>query len=565
MNFGSIELATKSLIMRAEPHVLLRAKRIFAKASKTEVGQITLSLTPDTCKDVTWFIDRYPMQMDVITDMVITTMARAYDEKILRMRDFLHPDYKPPQIQLALPAREYQLQASKLMLENKFLLLADDVGLGKTCSSICNFVDQNTLPAAVITLTHLPQQWRDEIKKFLPALRTWIPKDGKVKPIPLVDGKPPDVVITSYSKLDKWAEVFSNYAKTVVFDEAQALRRPETARYQAAKLLATSCEYRYHLTATPIYNYGGEIFHVIDIIAPGVLGTFEEFVREWCEYQWVDGTNGGASRQKLIVKDTKALGTFLRENFIMLRRTRADAKRELPPCQNIIQDIDCNMKALDEIKIKATELAKIILSQREDYKGQKLQASEEFSNKLRQATGIAKAPYAAEFIKILLDQEEKVLVGVWHREVYKILMEMLDEFNPVMFSGSESTNQKLRAKDAFVNGNSRVMLISLRAGAGLDGLQHVCRTGASAELDWSPGVHEQLTGRIFRDGQPDPVTWYFLVTHAGADPIMMDVLGLKTQQAAGIVNPKQDDLQRMIVDHDKIKRLAKAYLEKNSR
>jgi SNF2 family DNA or RNA helicase len=39
-------------------------------------------------------------------------------------------------------------------------LLADEVGLGKTCSAITAMSQPGTLPALVVTLTHLPQQWK---------------------------------------------------------------------------------------------------------------------------------------------------------------------------------------------------------------------------------------------------------------------------------------------------------------------------------------------------------------------------------------------------------------------
>src|SRR5579884_3848269 len=50
--------------------------------------------------------------------------------------------------------------------------------------------------------------------------------------------------------------------------------------------------------------------------------------------------------------------------------------------------------------------------------------------------------------------------------------------------------------------------MSLRSGAGLDGLQEDCTVGVFGELDWSPEQHRQCIGRLDRDGQtvtPRPV------------------------------------------------------------
>jgi SNF2 family DNA or RNA helicase len=104
------------------------------------------------------------------------------------------------------------------------------------------------------------------------------------------------------------------------------------------------------------------------------------------------------------------------------------------------------------------------------------------------------------------------------------------------------------------------MLISLRAGAGMDGLQNICHVVVKAELDWSPGVHKQFVGRVHRDGQDDPVTVYWVLSDKGSDPVMSEVLGIKTQQIEGIINPNQELVTELQVDEDYIKKMAQAYL-----
>ena len=206
----------------------------------------------------------------------------------------------------------------------------------------------------------------------------------------------------------------------------------------------------------------------------------------------------------------------------MIRRTRKDVGRELPGLSVVPYAVDADEAALDSVGDSCRELAKIILAQGEGYRGQKMHASEELSNKLRQATGIAKAPYVSDFVRLLVEAGEKIVLFAWHREVYSIYLDKLKEFNPVMYTGSESTAQKEAAKNAFVEGDSKVMLISLRAGAGLDGLQNACRTVVFGELDWSPGVHVQCAGRVARDGQQEKVVAYFLISDGGSDPIVSE-------------------------------------------
>lgn len=457
-------------VVAAEPHILLRAKRVFEKIDKSEHGQVTLSDTPENARDLHWFIQRYPMVMKVRSKRLLWRQKEVHKDHIQTLEDLLDPDYSPPAVKLALPARDYQLRASHIHLQQKFLLLGDDLGLGKTASAICSMIAQDTLPAVVVAYPHLQQQWADEVKKFAPDLFVHIAKTGQPYELPRWQcehcspkklprrkrreeeelflapvvcqnprcGRGPDVVIVTYTKLSGWAEVLAGFAKSVYFDEIQELRHTGTAKYCAAEHLATLCEYRAGMSATPIFNYGGEIFNILEILCPGKLGTHEEFAREWCTY----------TNQKLMVRDPKAFGAYLRENFLMLRRTRAEVGRELPPIIKTPYKVDCDTSELAKIEDSAAELARIIMGKGEAFKGQRLQASEELSNIVRQATGIAKAPYVAAFVRLLLESGEKVLLCGWHRSVYDIWAAKLKDFRVGWYTGSESPTAKQATKDA---------------------------------------------------------------------------------------------------------------------
>ena len=80
------------------------------------------------------------------------------------------------------------------------------------------------------------------------------------------------------------------------------------------------------------------------------------------------------------------------------------------------------------------------------------------------------------------------------------------------------------------------------------------------EIDWSPGVHEQCSGRIYRDGQLHPVFAYYLLAEDGSDPIVADVLGVKKGQIAGLRDPNGNLVEKLDVGGDHIRRLAEQYL-----
>lgn len=557
MIFGHILKEGNRWAITCEAHVRTKIKRIFPEVSQYASETIHLSDNEENCRDLLWLIDRYPMVVEPLSYMKERASFHLEQENLVsNLLQFKQP---PENFELAIPPREYQSLAATLLHVKKGLLVADDVGLGKTVTSICAMARKENLPVLVVTLTHLPSQWKAEINAFAPELNVHILKSGQ--PYDLVPKRRkkqgdlfeqprlPDVIISNYHKLNGWADLLGEIICYVVFDEIQELRREESNKYAAAKHIASKATLRLGLSATPIYNYGAEFFNVIDVLRPGVLGTKAEFVREWCD-----------SDQKLI-KDPRAFGDYLRREGIMLRRTRADVGRELPPINKIPQYVECDKNALDKIKGSAVELAKTILATQQNYRGEKLMATEEFNILMRQATGIAKAPYVAEFVRLLLESGEKVVLYGWHREVYSLWLELLADYKPCLYTGSESPKQKDQAKEAFISGDCRLLIISLRSGAGLDGLQDHCSTVVFGELDWSPGVHEQCIGRVARDGQLNPVMAYYLISDSGSDPIIADVVGIKRGQIEGVRDQNVELVEKLEVGPGNVKRLAQAYLE----
>ena len=241
----------------------------------------------------------------------------------------------------------------------------------------------------------------------------------------------------------------------------------------------------------------------------------------------------------------------------MIRRTRVDVGRELPHLTKSVVHVDANTKALDAVASDVAELARIILAQGGPW-NVRGQAARDLDWRLRQATGIAKAPHVAEFVKLLVESGENVVLYGWHREFYSIVKDRLAGCAPVFYTGSESTTAKEESKRAFIEGDAQVLVMSLRAGAGLDGLQGHCRTVVFGELDWSPGVHDQAIGRVHRDGQGEPVVAYYLVSDSGSDPVLMDALGIKREQADGVRDPDAKLVQTVKVDAART--LAESYL-----
>jgi SNF2 family DNA or RNA helicase len=554
-------------LVKAQPHVAIRVKRLFEKAAQFTAGEIKLADSLENCRELRWFLERYELEISATDRCRLDVRAEQHRERESLVEQMLAGLIAPRAFELAIPPRDYQRVGADLWIRMGGLLLADDTGIGKTCSAICALTDPRLRPACVVTLTHLMGQWRDQLQKFAPALTTHVVKGAQPYDIAApkktrggqlsLPGSFPDVVILCYSRLAGWSTTLAPLVSSVVYDEIQELRTGDASnKGSAAYEISGAVGWRLGLSATPIYNYGSEIYNVLRAVAPpDTIGTKEEFHREHC------GATDARGRANL--KDPKAFGTWLRSAGLMLRRTRKEVGRELPEVIRISHEIECDAAPLKEISGAAEQLAQMIVD-RNGSQFDRMKAAGDFDMMMRHATGVAKAPYVAEFVRMLVTgNDEPVVLFGWHRDVYSIWMERLADLNPVLYTGSESATQKAEAGRRFIEGESKLLIMSLRSGAGLDGLQAVPNAVVVfGELDWSPGVHSQCTDRVDRDGKREPTVVYYLLSDSGSDPAMADVLGVKRGQSEGLRNPQQDLIEKLDRTGERVRTLAEQYLAK---
>lgn len=545
MKPGRITIVGSMIAVTCPPHVAIMLRRVFGGVQRKAAGSFELSATPPNASLLEWFRAQFPLDLEPASAEAFRDLVATEKRKQSAIAELEEPGYVPRSFQLALPPREYQRIAADLALRTGRLLITDMIGLGKTVSAICALVAEDALPAVVVTMTHLPIQWQREIERFAPGIRVHRVKSGK--PYSFKDlkfdvdangvryrpgGRLPDVIVLSYSKLDGWVETLAPMVKTIILDECQELRIAGSNKYNAAKALCAAARIRIGLSASPIYNYGAEIFSVLDALSPGVLGSRGEFYQEWCG-------GGGGDPTKVSVKDPVALGSYLREAGLMIRRTRKEVGRELPALTIVRHVVECDTRRIDEAAADVAEIAHRVLA-RAGSNFELMKWSGEIDLRMRQATGLAKAPGVADLVRLLVESGENVVLYGWHRAVYEIWKSALERagISFAMYTGEENERAKAASVKRFIDGEAKVLIISLRAGAGLNGLQKVNRAVVIGELDWSPMVHNQNIGRSYRDGQLDPVFAYFAVAEQGSDPAIEDVLGLKEAQATGIIAPE---------------------------
>lgn len=548
--FGRLDWRNGEWIVASlPPHVSLKFKSMFASVPKTKAGEFTITDNPSIAADLLWFMQRYPLALlGDARDRLDRSYQRALDQ-VAYTQKVMAEDWIPSPLAAfrpETPPYPFQAQGAAIAARLGRLLIMDDLGLGKTITALAAIAESGHIPAAVVVQAHLAEQWAEEYIAAFTTMTSHIIKGTKPYELPQAD-----IYLFKYSNIDGWVDIAATGVfKAVAFDEVQELRHgEETSKGRAAKVFSDHARMRIGLTATPIYNYGGEIHNVIDVIAPGSLGTFEEFCIEWC-------TSRGLNA---VVRDPVALGSYLREETLAIRRTEHDVGKQMPPINVVMHEVEYDSAAAASVEEETRALALKVLKGSFTEAGQ---AARELDMLARYETGMAKAKSVAAMVRMLVKSGEKVLLAGWHRDVYSVWLTELRDLFPVMYTGSESAKAKTKAKQAFMDGTARVMIISLRSGAGLDGLQHSCSKVVFGEFDWSPQVHKQVIGRLRRPGQKGQVDAIYAHTNGGSDPVIIEMLGLKSSQSQGITDPFSGTVQQHS-DDSRIKRLAEAYLARS--
>ena len=517
----SFNRRSKCWTIKGDPCVTELAKRLFPGCDGRGRGVARFTAHRRIIGDLNWLMLRYPLE---IKESDRTRWENALEEAreyaVRREQALRMPETAtPPRETFSGELLPFQKQGLGFMLSTRRCLLADEMGLGKTVQALAFLATTAAYPAILVVPPHLIRNWQREVERFLsPDGRLRVHVIRGLKPYPLPEA---DVYIIHYLLLRGWKEVLPEQGfRTVIFDEMQELRRNGTGKYSAASLLSEACENCIGLSGTPIYNQGGEIWNVVNIIDFHFLGDWESFSREWCY-----GYNTA------VVAKPELLGEYLRTEGLMLRRLKADVLSELPAKRRLVQEIDWDDQVYRELMKPVA--ANLQLLRATDDPSRRAIIEDAISQQQRQATGIAKAPFVCAFVRALVENGEKVLLMAHHHAVMDIYKKELKGLRPKFITGRETDRQKDEAAEAFMSGRTDLLCISLRSASGLNLQRASCVV--FGELDWSPAVHSQAEDRAHRIGQRDSLLCYYLVSPNGSDRDMQDALGLKVSQFVAIM------------------------------
>jgi SWI/SNF-related matrix-associated actin-dependent regulator of chromatin subfamily A-like protein 1 len=406
----------------------------------------------------------------------------------------------------------HQHSGAAFLAERDAAVLADEPGLGKTCTAIeaCCLVDAKTIlvlcPAAV------RNTW---VKEF----HQW---SREPRIIDVIEGNPRQrpaentVTIIGHDALAlKYVNALLAQVEydVIIIDEIHAFRNYTAKRalflYDDEWGLYHNCRHFWGLSGTLMVNSAADFW----LLMNGPLrmpANYYAFVTRYTEL-----TTG--FQQKVVprgVRNADELAERLRP--FVLRRTIESLGIELPPLTvtNIRVGIDPTIwvqlntmleeKGWTEVKLRNA------LQRGEEPEDQVLAT-------VRRGLGLAKL----EAIEQQLRELAKPVVGFFqHTEVRKELFYSLQPSLTSWIDGTITRSQLSRAEFYFQQGNIDILLVQTQAG-GVGLTLHRACNAVVAELPWTSVALEQAIKRIHRIGQTEACNAYVL--HA-ADCWLEDML-----------------------------------------
>ncbi len=417
-------------------------------------------------------------------------------------------------------------------------ILADDMGLGKTVQALAFLTIEKAAgrldrPALVVAPTSLMGNWAREAERFAPDLRV-LTLHGVTRKA-LFDAIPDhDLVLTTYPLVARDRAVLAAQAwHVLLLDEAQTIKNPDAATTKL--VLSLDARHRFCLTGTPLENNLAELWSLFSFACPGLLGDRKRFTIDW---RTPIEKTGNPERARLLARRVRPF---------LLRRTKAEVARDLPPKTEMVERIAFEAAQRDVYETIRLSMHQRIRKAIEDKGWAKSRIVVlDALLKLRQAccdprllklktragaaAGSAKLDRLEEMLRELLAEGRRVIVFSQFTSMLDLIRPRLDAAGIPYSLLTGSTRDRPAAIAAFDSGVAQVFLISLKAG-GL-GLNLVSAdTVVLYDPWWNPAVESQAIDRAHRIGQTRPVFVHKLVA-AGTIEEKMEVLKEKKSALA---------------------------------
>jgi SNF2 family DNA or RNA helicase len=416
---------------------------------------------------------------------------------------------------------EHQIQATITVLRRMRgrALLADEVGLGKTIEAglvLKEYLLRGLVQRALILVpASLVEQWDQELRRKF-DLEFAVLKHGTPwweEPLLLAS-------MDTAKLLRHRDKVAAASFDLVVVDEAHRLKNQKTLAWKFLDRLAP--RYLLLLTATPVQNDLHELYNLVQLLRPGLLGTYRAFGREFMR-----------RGDRRMPQNTGRLANLLGET--MIRTTRASTSIRFPKREvtNIAFDLTAPERAMyDDV---SRLVRRLVQGNKDSRRGaikltlltlQKEIGSSSFAavptlGKLlaRETPGPARTELEAlrgraraidsnakyeGIARLVESSREKFVIFTQFRATLEFLARSLRAagVRTSVFHGALTLREKEAAIAQFRD-RSRV-LVSTEAGGEGRNLQF-CRLLVNYDLPWNPMRIEQRIGRLHRLGQTHDV------------------------------------------------------------
>jgi SNF2 family DNA or RNA helicase len=412
-------------------------------------------------------------------------------------------------------------------------ILADEVGLGKTIEAGLVLSELRLRGMAgrtlVLTPAGLVEQWREELERKF-GLPTVVARGGAAQAADAV-------VLASVAAARREparAVLVADPWDLVIVDEAHRLRSPRSASGRLVRSLTS--RYLLLLTATPVENRLEDLYELVSLVAPGLLGTPAEFRRLHAEPR-------AATVTTAVPRNVEALRARTRE--VMIRHRRSEVALMLP--QRLAETVLVTPNG-DEAQLYAQIVTRVRAAAREAPSHHRLTlraltrlagsspaavaptlAKVGWHDLSEQASAVrrpAKIAALVDRLRPFAEAEEKVLVFTAFRQTLDALAAAADHAGipAAVYHGSLSRQDKEKAVSAFRD-EVPVLLTTESAGEGRN-LQF-CHVMVNVDLPWNPMQIEQRLGRIHRIGQDHDVLLTNLVARGTIEQRILHVLESK--------------------------------------
>lgn len=469
------------------------------------------------------------------------------------------PIAPPPRLRTVLKGHQVEglnWLASGIRSGRPGALLADDMGLGKTLQAIAFMAwlrdevqagRQAAAPFLVVAPTGLLGTWRDEIAKHLdePRLGSLIPAfGGNLKLLREEDSfsardvetgkasldaavwRDAGVVLTTYETL---RDYHFSFARTrfglIIYDEIQKLKNPGSQMTRAAKAL--NADFILGMTGTPVENRLQDLWSIMDVIAPGSLGSSRDFERK-------HPAEDRPALQRLKAQLTDPVEG--RPPF-MLRRLKSDVLDGMPT--KTIHALEAPMPSVQantyrDLVIRAAAAGSAgtmgkggmltTLSRMRGVSLHPLDPRHAPPDLDAYASDSARLSQTLTILDRVAQANEKALIFVEDLAMQERLAGLIHlRFNlstrPTRINGTVPGHKRQALVELFQRPTGRfdVMILSPKAGGvglTLTAANHVIHLSRW----WNPAVEDQATDRVFRIGQTRDVHVYLpLAVHPDPD------------------------------------------------